>query len=319
MRAFAEAFARLWERVWLREGSPYDLAAARIVFSLHGLWIVLSRDFPAISDLPVVFWRFVPESTRWRYLLFPGHADLEYVVQAVGIGALVAGVLGVAPRISLIGSALVLYHLAPLETIIWNDSAMERGLEVTILALTVLSFSPCADRWSLARRPLSSAPGWHYHWPLALIQLFVVEIYLLSGLHKLHYGGLAWMGYENIRRWMLALSLHEMISVHTALARYIADRPALCVAAGVSTVLLELASPIILIFRRARVVWVPLAAAFHVGILFTVNIFFLNAPQLLVFVNWEWMRAPWRARSSARHAPPHPEARPSADVHAAAS
>jgi hypothetical protein len=281
-----------WERWWFRDGSAYELAAARIVFALHALWLLLSRDFASISDVPGVFWRFVPESTRLRYLVFPGHGGLEHLLYWLAVATLAAAALGLAPRMTLLASALLLYHLAPMETIIWSANAMERGFEVAILGLAVLAFAPCADVWAIsARRVAAPAPAWQYHWSLMLVQVLVAEIYVLAGFHKLHHAGLAWMGADNLRRWLLALSLHEPLAVHTTLARFLASHPSLCVAAGAGTVLLELSFPLVLFSRPARRVLVPAAAALHVGILFSMNIFFLNAPQLLVFVNWDAVRS----------------------------
>src|SRR5256885_14364283 len=93
MNPLGRRLAAIWQRWWFRDGSPYSLAAARIVFSLHALWILLSRDLPAISSLPSVYWRFIPRSTEWRYLLFPGHGHVEYLLQGLAIGALVAAAL----------------------------------------------------------------------------------------------------------------------------------------------------------------------------------------------------------------------------------
>ncbi len=289
-----------WERWLFRDGSPYDLAAARVVFCVHALWLLLSRSLPDISDLPRVYWQFVPASTRWRYLLFPGHGQTEWAIQLIAMSALVCGMLGVRTRVSLLVSGLLLYHLAPLETIIWSDNAMERGFEVTILALVILSFAPCAEVWAVGRRRSSMREGWPYHWPLLLLQILVVEIYFLAGYHKLHHAGLAWMSADNMRRWLLALSLWQPISVHTALARYLVEHPALCAAMGVGTVVFELTAPVILFVRRIRPAWLLLALALHIGIIFSLNIVFLNTPQLLIFVNWGQLGALQRWRAGYR-------------------
>ena len=43
-------------------------------------------------------------------------------------------------------------------------------------------------------------------------------------------------------------------------------------------------------WKRSRIVVVPMAFAGHMAILFALNIFFINIPQLLVFVDWSWLK-----------------------------
>ena len=72
--------ADAWSGFWFRTGSQYNLAAARIVIAVHALWILVSRDLPAIAGLPEVFWSEVPISRQWRYLAFHGHVDIERLI-----------------------------------------------------------------------------------------------------------------------------------------------------------------------------------------------------------------------------------------------
>ena len=296
-----------WNAWLFSDESAHNLAAARIIICAQSLWILLSRDLPAISGLPALYWTFVPESTRWRYLLFPAHAGVESALQWLAVLALVLGMMGVATRATLLVAGLLLYHLAPLETIIWSENAMERGLEISIMALVILSFAPCADAWALSgqRSSVPDRRGWAYRWPLLVIQLLVVEVYFLSGYHKLHHAGLAWASADNIRRWLVALSLWQPISVHTAFAQFIASRPVLCTAVGFGTLAFELGTPLILFIRRLRTSWVLLALVMHIGIVFAMNIVFLNAPQVLVLLDWGAVRdraAAWRRRAAGYRA-----------------
>ena len=45
-----------WERFWFAPAPAINLAAARLVFSIHSLWMLGSLDLPAISGVPEVFW-----------------------------------------------------------------------------------------------------------------------------------------------------------------------------------------------------------------------------------------------------------------------
>src|SRR5260370_16052751 len=69
----ASSLALSWNRFWFAPGSPRNLAAARIVFAVTSLWVLVSRDFAGISGLPAEFWSGVPASARWRFLDFSGH------------------------------------------------------------------------------------------------------------------------------------------------------------------------------------------------------------------------------------------------------
>jgi len=302
-----------WNRFWFAPGSPVNLAAARIVFAVHALWVLLSRDLAFSSDLPASFWVHATWSHRWRYLLFPGHGDLEYALQAVAAVALVGMAIGYRPRITGLLAALLLYHLAPLESIISNTNPMERGFTISILALSVLALSPCADAWSVSNRgrvPRVERPAWEYHWPLVLVQLFLAQVYLFAGYSKLYLVGWDWMMPEQVRYWQLYFSQIDQDIVFRGVAAYIAERPLLCGLVGVGAVAFDLSFISVLFWKRSRIVIIPLAVLFHAGILLANNIFFINLPQLLIFVDWDWL-----ANRLARRAAPVAAGELSVELH----
>ena len=301
MTANPGALGRAWDRFWFRRGDARNLAAARIVFAAQALWILLSRDYAATSGLPPAFWATVERSAQWRYLVFPGHEGLESALQLVAAGALSLVLLGWRARPAALVAALSLYHLAPLEAIMWTPSPYERGGEIAILGLVVLAVSPCDDAWSLtARGRAVPAAAQRYHWPLLLLWLFVALPYFVSGWSKLYRVGPDWVTAENLRRWMLLFSQVDQIRVFDGMAKWIADRPFACGALAVAAIGLDLGFITAVFWRGARLVLVPLAALLHAGILVTMNIAWLNAPQLLVFVDWS-------ALSVRRSVEPHGE------------
>ena len=289
---------RWWARLVLPDGSAIDLAGARIIIAAHALWILLSRDLAAASGLPPELWLRVHESARWRYLLFPGIPSLEHALQGVAAIALVAAIAGFRTRVACLGASLLLYHLAPLETLIWTPSPYERGFEVSVLALAVFGVSRSGDAWSidsiLQRRrtaaPRDAAPAWEYGWPLRLVQLFVAQIYFFAGYSKLFRAGFDWISADNLRRWLLVFSQQDQVAVFREPGLFIARHPSLCLAAALGAVAIDLAFPAAVFLPRLRRWLVPAALAFHAGILLTMNIVFLNAPQLGVFVNWRWIQ-----------------------------
>src|SRR6476620_1074065 len=165
MNAIARWLGGLWQRAFFSPESALNLAAARVIFSVHALWVLLSRDLPAHSALPPEFWRNVPWSDFWRFLVFPGHPELEYAIQAVTIAALVCAMLGFLPRVACFVSAALLYHLAPLETLYWTANPFQRGFTISVLVLFTLSFSRCGDALRIGRAaPVTPSPD--YCWPL---------------------------------------------------------------------------------------------------------------------------------------------------------
>jgi hypothetical protein len=288
-----------WDRFWFTPCSPFGLAAARIAFALYSLWIVLSRDFPGVAGVPGELWATVTPQTRWRYLIFPGDPALEYVLEGVAVAALVAAALGWRPRLSCLVSALLLYHFAPYEALLWTDSPYFRGLDLPIIGLVILSVAPCADAWAVGARgrphPLASP---EYRWPLVLLQLLVASPYFFAGYGKLYHTGIRWASWENIRNHLLAFTQDDFFRVYTRLGSWVAAHPLLCGVIGAGTMLFELSFILSVFFPRLRRFYLPVALAFHAGILLSMNIYWLYWPLLAVLPDWDALRERWtRLRS----------------------
>jgi hypothetical protein len=284
----------LWDRIFFSPAPALNLAAARVLFSVHALWVLLSRDLAATSALPAEFWSQVPRAELLRFLIFPGHPQLEYALTAAAAIALACAALGVLPRIACLVSALLLYHLAPLETIYWTASPYQRGFTIDILALLTLSASRCGDALALGR---ANQVRWSpdYCWPLRLAQIYLAQTYLFSGYSKLYRVGIEWMEPENLRNWFLMFSQQDQL-VRTGplfgdVGFWIAEHWWLCLVAGVYGVAVNLLFMWTVVGRRARWFFVPDALFFHVMVFFALSIFWINTPQLLVFVNWHWVAA----------------------------
>src|SRR5215469_15477098 len=282
-----------WNRFWFAPGSPRNLAAARILFATYSLWVLLSRNLAEMSGLPSVFWSKVGASDRWRYLVFPGHPGLERMLVWIAAIALLSAIAGLLPRFSCFLSGLLLYHLAPLESLIWIPHPYGRGLTISVIALLTLSFSPCGDCWTSLplRRDKLAAPNSDYAWPLRLLQLYVVQIYFFSGYAKVLVVGWKWASASNIRNWMLWCAQNEYLQVFHGLGPWIAARPLACWCVGIATLLFEFGVITTLFSKWARRVLLPLVVLFHLAILFSMNLAFLNVPQLLVFADWDVLAA----------------------------
>lgn len=280
--------AAAWNRFWFADGSATNLALARILVTGHALWILLSRDPAALSGLPDEFWRFVQDSARWRFLIFEGHPLAERILQTTALAALAGALLGLRPRLCCLAAGVLLYHLAPLETMLYTPSPWVKGYTITTLALVVLGCSRCGDAFAL-RRGSERPPAWEYRWPLTLIQVALVQVYLFAGYAKMVRTGPSWV-LDTVRGYTQLYTQNEEVTVFQALGTWLAAHPALCVLAGCVAVALNLTFWTVLFSRGARRVLVPIALLGHVGILFTMNIAFLEAPLLLLFVDWDSLR-----------------------------
>jgi hypothetical protein len=98
---------------------------------------------------------------------------------------------------------------------------------------------------------------------------------------------------ENLRSWFLLFSQQDQVMrlgpLFNSVGPWIADHWLLCLIAGVYGVVVNLLFVSTLFSRRARWFFVPDAVFFHILVFLTLNIFWLNMPQLLVFVNWQWL------------------------------
>jgi hypothetical protein len=279
-----------WQRFWFTPASPHALAVARIVFALHGLWLLWSRDFAGVAALPPDFFTAVSPQVVRRYGLLLGRPETEAWLQGVAAVALIAAAAGWAPRLTCLAAAILLYHLAPYESVLWAPTPYFRGLDVTVLGLVIVGVSRSAEAWVVGRTIAAPSPSWEYRWPVALLQLFVALTYFFSGYSKLWYEGLDWASAENIRNHLLAFTQDDFLVVYRSLGTWLADQPVLCALIGAGTLLLELTFPLAVFVPSTRRVYVPAALVFHGGVVFAMNVVWLNWPQLAVFVNWDWVR-----------------------------
>lgn len=289
----ARRLSAMWDRVWFRPAAPLGPIGVRAVVCVQALWILLSRpDLPAMLGWPAEFRAFVGRPTLLRFGLGLLPLSAEWLLFGALHLALVGALLGVAPRVSCLVAAALLYHVAPLEELIvgltWIDFG---GLTLPVLALFVLAFAE-PPRWR-------DGPSPEHRWPVALVQLLFSFNYLFATLAKLHHSGLTWFSGETIRGYALL----QWSYTAPPLALWLADQPALCWAIGLGTLGLELAFPLAVVSQAAASVLAPLAFLFHVGIVPTLDIFFPSLPLLLLYLDWDrldaWLRrAPRRARAS---------------------
>lgn len=265
-----------WNEFWFRPSSRLALDVTRIILVLQSLWILLSR--PALATVvkwPDVFWSGVPQHLALRFGLTRSFA----VEESLYVAAIIALLLSLTRRFSrpaCFASALLLYHLAPLEEIITaSPLTMFRGLTQPLFGLLFVAVA----------RP-SSVPSFENRWPVAGAQLSMALTYFLAALSKLHDAGIAWAVGPNVRA--IAVSFWTW-GVRAPWAPWLIHSDALCWVIAIGTMAVELAFPVVLVSRSANKVLVPLAAISHLVIVESLGVFFLSVPLLLLFVDWEWV------------------------------
>lgn len=266
------ARAAAWEAFWHGPESPRNLAAARVLLAAVALWIILSRpDLPSILDFPPELWEGVTIARRIRYFfLFP--LAVERGLYLLLHASLLAALFGVAPRVSCFASGLLLYHFAPLECLIRVPDPYLRGLTFPTLGLLILSFAPAG-----------TAP----RWPLRLIQVLLVQMYLFAGYSKLVTTGLAWADADNIRNHMLILNQLLTRPPDGSWGYAVAGSTVLCSIIAWGGLAFELAFPAVLFSSGARKVLVPVALAFHAANAVLFRVFFQGSLLVLLFVDWD--------------------------------
>lgn len=139
-----------------------------------------------------------------------------------------------------------------------------------VLHLAILAVAPAADAWSLdaRRRARPVAAGADHGWPVRLCAVITVMTYVVAGWAKVVNAGWGWLdgdvlrnqvAYDNVRKALLG-------DTWSPLAGAVVRQAWVFGPLAVVALSVELLSPLALLGRRLRVVWVAAAWAFHVGI-----------------------------------------------------
>lgn len=270
------ALAALWERVWFRPAHPLCLTATRAILCLQALWILLSRpDLPDLARWPAEFWVLAGRALPARFGIVGLPFGVERALFLVLHASLVAALTGLRPRLTCLVSGLLLYHFAPFEEVIARmPHTAFGGLTVPTVGLLVLSFAESPNR--------GAEPSAEYRWPFALVQLLFAFSYFFPTLAKLRFSGPGWFTAENIRYYALG----NLGVTGSPLAAWVAERPLVCGAIALGTLLLEGLSPLVVLSPAAAMAFIPAALAFHVGIVLVIGYFFPSLPLLLLLLDW---------------------------------
>ena len=143
-----------------------------------------------------------------------------------------------------------------------------------------------------------------YGWPIRVAMLITVAVYLFAGYHKLRRSGPEWVYGDNMSFVMLwGPSIGD--TPWESAARWVGDHPWAGRATAASIIGLELAAPLVLVFKRLQP-WFALAAiGLHAGtwLLLGLDYWAWAITVPLLFVDWPAVAAGLRSWRAARSAP----------------
>ena len=291
---------------WWREPAPAErLAAVRVLVGFFA-FAYLAVRVPHFSS----YARFDPDEFRpvGVVALALNRPLLPVVVQLITMATLVAaGAFVVGWRHRFTGpafAALLLWTLTYRNS--WGMVFHTENL--LALHVMVLGLTRCADTHSMdARRGSTTVTlDGRYGWPLRLMCVIVVIVYVLAGVAKLRNGGVDWLWGDELRNHVAVDNVRKLLmgDVYSPLAGPVLHWGVVFKLLALMTVVVELGAPLALLGRRAATVWVAFALGFHFGVL---GLMFIVFPYQLIGVAYVcFFRAErvfeWIARVRDRHA-----------------
>jgi hypothetical protein len=258
------ALAQGWMRFWFAPAPPLDLAICRMLFYGALLALNVGHDFSAWAGVSSAFWMPI---WLFEHLGLPLLDQVQtQLLQAVWKLCLFGSCIGFLTRVSTMISFIFGCYLLGLPH---NFGATYHYDALVVIVLGIMAFSRCGDTWSFdqffsrgRRRNLTSVSVTklcaEYTWPIRLVWMSMVLVFLAAGLSKVRHSGIDWILTENLANTIRANHYH--IANADPLVTWgldLAEHRLLYRGSAAVTVLLELSYPLALIDRRARWVCVP--------------------------------------------------------------
>lgn len=135
-------------------------------------------------------------------------------------------------------------------------------------------------------------------WPLRLMMLVVVCAYVVAGVAKLRFGGMAWLDGDVLRSHVAYDNLRKVLvgDVHSPVGGWLAGVGWLWAPLAWTALAVEFGAPLALLRGRIRVVWIAAAWTFHVGILALMAILFPYQLSGVAFAAFVPVERIWRRR-----------------------
>jgi len=260
--------------------SPLTLSIARIIIFGLLFWKSLSRAWFLIPDWPASFLIRSDVAT----LPYVTTAGLASVTAALAVFSLL-GAIGVLTRLSAVVCFAALYLLNAVDGGAWDRGWVSFSF---VLLMTCSRSSDALRPPGLPSRP-PPAPSWEFRWPLRVIQLTMVLVYLEAGLGKILKSGLAWPQPDVLAGWYY---FHLWTDTHYhEFGVLLLEHPWLASLSQVATLVIEIGVILVVFVDRLKWIFVPSLLLMHLVIGLTLNIWFTEYFFLLLLF-FDWSRLP---------------------------
>lgn len=297
------------------------LAMLRVAIAVIALVATEPEVARVVASRPRALWA-VPEGLAALVALAPPTpTSVDVAIAALRVSAALA-LIGLFARAACAALALAMFYVfgvAQLAGAAMHD--MHLVWFATVCALAPSGRALSLDAWSDGACVAGPAAtrGDAISWAVGACRLWLGLVYFFPGVHKLARGGLAWVASDNLRNQIY----FKWFEMGGGAPWPRVDRfPALMHLAAAGVVAFELSMPLLVLWRRTRLLAFALALSFHV-----LAGHFMKVPYpalavcAVVLLPGERIRAWWvsvsrrvRERSRARAEPSAPErgaARPS--------
>ena len=288
------ALAGAWNAFWFAPAAPWRLGLCRAgFFGSFYILFLFRTDLRWYALFPPGFHQ--PRSFfAWLALPTPSWDVLGWLVTAFEISVILA-TLGLLTRLATTAACVVGLYVLGLQ---FNYGYLHWAHAIVPIVMGILALSPCGAAWSadaLIRRLIKgevAEAGGQYRWPVQLVRLVFVTVFLAAGLSKLRQAGLDWIFSDTLRNYFLENQYVFRSEGAGGWSHVVADwliaRPGLCRLLAATAVGLELSAPATLFSRHARRCLIPLLFLFQVGnsLLLYQDFFFAYLGLYLFWISW---------------------------------
>ena len=288
------ALAGAWNAFWFAPALPWRLGLCRAGFFGSFYILFLARtDLRWYALFPPGFHQ--PRSFfAWLALPTPSWDVLGGLTTAFELSVILAA-LGLLTRLATTTAFVVGLYVLGLQ---FNYGYLHWAHAIVPIVMGILALSPCGDAWSVDALILrvikgkAAAAGGQYRWPIQLVRLVFVTVFLAAGLSKLRQAGLDWVLSDTLRNYFLenqyVFRSEGARSWSHLLADWLIARPGLCRLLAATALGLELSAPATIFSRHARRWLIPLLFLFQVGnsLLLYQDFFFAYLGLYLFWISW---------------------------------
>lgn len=294
--------ATMWNDFWFAPVPAWPLGLCRAWFFASFYTLYLYRwDQRAYAFFPEGF--FLPRSF-FAWLSLSPVSEVTFAWMVTGFeGAVILSAIGLFTRLTTAASfALGLYVIGYQ----FNYGYLHWAHAVVPIVMGVLALAPSGDALSIDAWLRKVKPGKYaggqYGWPMQLVRLIFVSVFLAAGLSKLRAAGLAWVTSDTLRYYMLE-NQYIFPEAATAswgrpIAAWLVLHPALGQLLAGFSLALELSAPAALFSHRARIILIPVLFLFQVGnaLLLYQDFFFAYLGLYAFWVPWQHVASPGHPR-----------------------